>query len=230
MNRLLSYTEQITRTKPCRVVFDRWGKHLFGGSPEIKYHGVDIPYPIHHIFTIDTCDTRTPLVYENTRYVPLVYPLPYSVGGGHITYRIAKEFEIEILELSEFDPDHPKYFLLDRLLERRCSLKTLSYAENRIYNSSLSRLSFLDRLRKKRLWNFECFRVSGILEYCRVLGKHCTEKNSNNENVCSGWVFACFPATKIPFGDIWHEYSSDVSFNFAVCTTCGAISAYNTCT
>jgi hypothetical protein len=73
--------------------------------------------------------------------------------------------------------------------------------------------SFLDRWRMRRLWNGQCFRVAGMLELEKGFGSlPCPERDSPDLPHCSVWRFAYFPAADTPFGDIWHEYSSDVWF------------------
>jgi len=205
------------------------GEHRFGGKPPIHYSGIKPPVPIHHFLTLDTHDPYSPFVFDAVRYVPLVYPLAYSNGGGHISYQVLGDFEIKITRLSEFRPDDPPYFQLDSLPERRASLKALSYAERRILGSDISERSTLDRWRMDRLWNVECFRVAGMLKYDSGAGR-CSNTGTAEPRFCNAWRFAHFPASKKPFGDIWHEYSSDVWFCFALCFDCGTIHAFNECT
>jgi hypothetical protein len=160
--------------------------------------------------------------------LPLIYPLAYSIGGGEISYRVLGEDSLEIVHLSEYSLDDPAYFTLNELPERRASLKPLTYAERRILGSNVRDKSWLDRWRMHRLWNGECFRVSGMMEYRPTLNSFPCPKKAGEP--CDGWMFAYFPATKKPFGDIWHEYSSDVHFCFAACLECSTIHAFNECT
>ncbi len=229
MSTLLTSIERITRSKACRVTFNRWGMHQFGGKPPIRYTGIKPPAPIHHLLTLDTHDRRSPLMFDGIRYVPLVYPLAYSSGGGSISYQVVDDHAIKITQLSEFRPDAAPYFVLDSLPERRASLTPLSYAERRILGSDVRDRSFLDRWRMRRLWSGECFRVSGMLEYDSGMGR-CPTNSTAEQRDCDAWRFAYFPASKIPFGDIWHEYSSDVWFCFSLCFDCGTIYAFNECT
>ena len=211
-------------SKACRLVFRSNGCHAFGGSPKFNYSGIHPPVPIHHFLTIDTFDKYSPLRIVGLRYIPLVYPLAYAQGGGEVVYRVGPNASIHLLHLSEYSPDGPKYFELDELPSRFAGLKPLSYAERRISGSDVRPLSLLDRMRMKRLWNNDCFRLGGSMEMnSRLKHGECTP-------VCSGKRFAYFPATQIPFGDIWHEFSSDVRFCFAMCIFCGTIHGYNECT
>lgn len=231
MEKLVSSIEHITRSKPCRVGFRPWGRHLFGGKPRIEFCGIRPPAPIHHLLTLDTRDRLSPIVFEAVRFVPLIYPLAYSSGGGAIRYRVLSDRKVEILHLSEFDPDDRPYFALDSLPERNASLVPLTYGENRILEAGLLKPSFMDRLRLRRVWKGQCFRVSGMMEYEHELSKlTCPVPNPPELRQCCVWRFAYFPATQIPFGDIWHEYSFDVWFCFAICTQCGTIHGYNVCT
>lgn len=228
MSTLLTSIEHITRSRACRVSFTRWGRHRFGGKPAIHYSGIKPPAPIHHFLTLDTHDPRSPLRFDDVRYVPLLYPLAYSSGGGRISYQVLGDYQIQITALSEFCPNAPPYFVLDSLPERRAALKTLSYAERRILGSDVRDRSLLDRWRMERLWNGECFRVAGMLEYDAGMGR-CPTSSTAEPRACHAWRFACFPASKKPFGDIWHEYSADVWFCFSLCFACGTIHAFNEC-
>jgi hypothetical protein len=230
MTTLVSSILDITRSKACRLNWSRWGTHRFGGSPKLDYLDFKLPAPVHHIFSLDTFDIRSPIRFEGVRFIPLIYPLSYSSGGGEISYQIAGEGKVRITHLSEYREDDPPYFLLDELPERRSSLVSLTYAERRILGSSVRDRSFLDRWRMQRLWNGECFRVAGIMEYHSRLGASpCPATTNIDRKNCSGWRFASFPATKHPFGDIWHEYSPETWFCFAVCFSCGTIHAFNQC-
>jgi hypothetical protein len=170
MSELISSIEAITRSKSCMVVFRRYGKHLFGGRPTIKMSGIQPPAPIHHLFTLDTHDSLSPIRFDGVRYVPLIYPLAYSTGGGRVSYRVLGDSYIQIVELSDFSADDDRYFLLDALPEHKAALRPITYAERRILGSDIRDRSLLDRWRMHRLWNGECFRVSGMLEYHSKLG------------------------------------------------------------
>ena len=231
MTTLVSSIEDVTRSKACRLDWSRWGSHRFGGKPQLDYSDFKLPAPVHHVLSLDTSDSRSPIRFEGVRFVPLIYPLAYSAGGGEISYQVVGEGKINITYLSEYRADDPPYFILDALPERRASLVALSYAERRILGSDVRDRSLLDRWRMRRLWNGACFRVAGIMEYHSSLGAlPCPASTSQDRRTCSGWRFAYFPASKQPFGDIWHEYSSDVWFCFAVCFECGTIHAFNECT
>ena len=77
----------------------------------------------------------------------------------------------------------------------------------------------------KKLWDGHPFRVAGMLER-RVFGK-CPACPGED---CSAWLFATFPATPVPFGDIWGEYGEDVSFDFFLCTDCARVHGLMHCT
>ena len=229
MTELLTSIEDVTRSQPCRVVFSRRGRHAFGGIPAIDYIGCALPIPVHHIFTLDTADRLSPLRFDCARFVPLVYPLAYSEGGGEISYRVLSDNAIEVTHLSEYLETDTPYFQLPCLPQRNARLAPLTYAEQRILGSDIRNWSFFDRRRMTRLWNGSCFRVSGMLEYDSERGSQSCPI-SRDGSKCSAWRFATFPATTGPFGDIWHEYSSDVWFCFSLCVDCGTIHAFNECT
>jgi hypothetical protein len=215
--------DRLHKSKACRVVFRTNGRHSFGGNPSINYCGIRPPAPIHHIFTLDTDDKYSPLKLSGPRFIPLVYPLAYSQGGAEIVYRVLPNASIDLLYLSDYSSDDPKYFDLEQLPQRSAILKPLTYAERRISGSDVSPRSFLDRLRMRRLWNNQCFRVGGSM------GMHGKLIHGECKSECLGNQFAYFPATQVPFGDIWHEYSWTVWFCFAYCIFCGTIHGYNEC-
>lgn len=216
--------DRLNNSKACRLVFRKNARHVFGGDPAIKYTGIRPPVPIHHFLTLDTADDYSPLKIAGVRFIPLVYPLAYSQGGAEVVYRLRPDASLELIYLSDYSADDPKYFERDQLPPRSAILKPLSYAERRISGSDVRPLSFLDRLRMDRLWNNQCFRVGGSM------GMNCRLTHGDCQPVCSGQRFAYFPATQIPFGDIWHEYSWDVWFCFSMCIFCGTIHGYNECT
>jgi len=230
MNQVITSIEHVTRSKPCQVVFSRFGRHHFGGKlKNFNYTGKPVPAPIHHFLTIDTADDSTPVIFSESRYLPLIYPLAYASGGGEIKYRIVDDTTIEILQLSAFDPSESPYIQVKELPERRARLRSMSYAERRILGSNmLGERSVLDCWRMKRLWNGQCFRVAGIRDSKDVPGT-CSFYNGEPRDHCDVIIFAKFPATKIPFGDIWYEYSWTVDFCFGICFECGSIHAFNQC-
>lgn len=230
MNKVLTSIEHITQSRPCQVVFSRFGRHHFGGKlKNFRYTGKSVPSNIHHFLTIDTEDSLTPVVFSESRYLPLIYPLAYASGGGEIKYRLVDEVTIEILHLSPFDTSEPPYIQIEELPERRARLRSMSYAERRILGSAMiGERSFLDQWRLKRLWNGQCFRVAGIRDTKNIPAK-CSNFEGEPRDHCDVFIFAKFPATQVPFGDIWYEYSWTVDFCFGICFECGSIHGFNQC-
>lgn len=228
MNKLISSLEHITRSKECRVCFKRSGSHIFGGDIEnlvIKsQHSFS---KIHHIFSIDTFDKYSPIRFSDSRYVPLIFPLAYE-DACHIAYLLTDELEITVTSISGCTLENHDYFP-NNLPLKKAKLKPLSYAEKRIFHSDIREKSFFDKKRMKNLWNGNAFIVSGILEYNSNFGP-CLNTKKTDEINCSAWKFASFPATDIPFGDIWNEIPSDVSFEFYLCFDCNQIHATLQCT
>ncbi len=228
-NKIISSLEHVTRSKLCRVSFSKNGAHIFGGEIEnLSFKGQAPPGPLHHIFTIDTADKYTPVRFSDCRFLPLIFPLTYGDGDGQISYRISDELEIEITYISEWTEGDESYFP-GRLPGKRAKLKPVSYAEKRILYSKITGLSYLDKVRMNRLWKGECFKVAGMLDYYPDFGP-CLQPGSKENDRCSSWKFAEFPATDIPFGDIWHDYTSDVTFIFAICFKCNQIHGFMHCT
>ncbi len=228
MIKIISSLEQITRSKECRVIFSRHGSHIFGGEIEnLEITGLNPLTKVHHIFTIDTFDQYSPIKFSECRYLPLIFPLSYE-DANHISYLITGELAIRILNVSGCAEEDEAFFP-NNLPFRKAKLKPLSYAQKRILHSDIREKSFLDKRRMKKLWNGQLFRVSGMLEYNSSFGP-CLNNSKSDNTSCSSWKFAVFPATQIPFGDIWNEIPSDVIFEFFVCKNCDQIHASLNCT
>lgn len=228
MNTIISSLEHITRSKECRVVFTKRGNHIFGGEIEnLVVNGPDTPAHIHHIFTIDTSDDLTPIRFSDCRFLPLIFPLAYE-DASYLSYMVTGELEIEVISYGGCSLEDPDYFP-GHLPLKKAHLKPLSYAEKRIYYSDIREKSFFDKRRLERLWNGQFFGISGMLEYNNTFGP-CLDKESSDNTRCSSWKFAKFPATEIPFGDIWNDIPSDAVLEFFLCMNCSQIHANLNCT
>ena len=98
----------ITRKSDSVHVLERSGsgRHIFGGPP---YHRGITPagasVPTHRLFEIDLTDPDLPFSSESLRSLPLYYPLKYGYGGPSMQYRILSENRIEIIHISDPQPD-----------------------------------------------------------------------------------------------------------------------------
>jgi hypothetical protein len=206
------------------VTFTKTGRHIFGGElSNLSFSGLPLPRPLHNFLTIDTSDKNSPVVFQGGEYLPLLYPLSYGEDGGYISYRMIGALEIEITSLPEAKAEN---FFPKSLPVRKAMLTPLTYAERRILHSAVRNPSLQDEFRLKKLWNREFFKVSGMIGYYPNRFKCLTSKSKN----CSAWKIAEFPATKIPFGDIWGEFSSANWFIFSFCFECNQIHGHFECT
>src|SRR5688500_17368587 len=85
---------------------DSSGRHVFGGQPYhkgITPNGSDVP--THRIFVIDLTDPELPFSSPDLKALPLYYPLKYGIGGPGMQYRIVSESEIEIIHMTDSEPD-----------------------------------------------------------------------------------------------------------------------------
>lgn len=82
------------------------GRHVFGGRP---YHLGITPkgshVPTHRIFQIDLTDPNLPFTSPDIKTLPLYYPLKYGYGGPGMQYRVISESEIEIIYMTDPEPD-----------------------------------------------------------------------------------------------------------------------------
>jgi hypothetical protein len=226
MLKILSDLLQITRSKECRVAFSDEGSHFFGGKLEnLEFRGIHPPCPLHNFLSIDTCDRNSPIRFEGGQYLPLLYPLSYTEGGEGISYRVVGDLEIEITHLPEADQ---KNHFPEFLPVRKAKLSPLTYAERRILHSTIQVPSPADQARLGRLWNRDLFKVSGML--VGYFDRFRCLRPSDEPTHCQAWKIAEFPATRIPFGEIWNEYPNDARFVFSFCFDCHRIHGHLDCT
>jgi len=208
------------------VTFAKTGSHIFGGElKNLSFSGLPVPRPLHNFLAIDTRDKNSPIVFQGGEYLPLLYPLSYGDDGGYISYRMTGDLEVEITSLPPAEDEH---FFREFLPVRKARLSPLTYAERRILHSDVRDHSRSDVFRLKKLWNREFFKVSGMINYYPNRFKCLRPKKDDSH--CDAWKIAEFPATKVPFGHIWHGYSSDNVFVFSFCFECNQIHGHFECT
>lgn len=101
------------------------GRHVFGGRPHhrgITPRGSNVP--VHRLFVIDLTDPELPFSSPDLKSLPLYYPLKYGAGGPGMQYRVVSELEIEILHMTnpEPDPDDEAYVKVSEFPEVRFQL------------------------------------------------------------------------------------------------------------
>jgi hypothetical protein len=226
MLKVISSLQEVTRSKECMVTFSKTGRHIFGGElTNLSFSGLPLSRPLHNFLTIDTSDKNSPITFQGGEYLPLLYPLSYSDDGGYISYRMIGDLEVEITSLPEAKDEN---FFPEFLPVRKARLSPLTYAERRILHSDVRDPSPSDRCRLKKLWNREFFKVSGMIDYYPNRFECLNPKKGVNH--CSAWKIAEFPATQVPFGDIWGAFSSDNGFIFSFCFECNQIHGHFECT
>jgi len=208
------------------VRFSRYGKHIFGGELDnLEISGLPLPCNLHNFLTIDTTDKNSPVIFKDGAYLPLFYPLFYNGSGDSFSYRMIDDLKIEVTSAPVFDKENSFPALLPF---RKAVLDPLPYCERRILHTSSVKPSFLDRLRLKRVWNRELFRVSGMID--SFPNRFVCLKPNGDSQFCDAWKIAEFPATKVPFGDIWNDFTSAGSFVFSFCLDCHQIHCHFDCT
>lgn len=223
MTAITSTIEQITRSSSCVVEFNESGMHIFGNEIS-NYNIIGCPQKcrLQNIALIDTNDENSPIIFDDVVYLPLIFPLKSGSDDLEIVYAITSELEINIRYLSKFSFENlSRHFSLDALPGKKFNLRPMTYEERRIYHSSISDPSPEDALLLERLNHRNCWRISGMIDYCN--GIH--EYTCITGTICKIWNFATFKLNSEIVGDIWEDLTGS-ELCFGVCFDCLHIHGY----
>jgi len=191
------------------------GKHVFGGKATHKGSTPsNTNVPLHKLLSIDLSDSKIPFSVEGLKKLPLYYPLKYGIGGPSIQYSVLSENEIDIIYMSDPqpDPEDEAYVQVESFPEVR--LKTDSPVIN---DDDLS-------------W----FTISlGGSETLDHQADYCENPNcANYHKEPDVELIACVPPFPIPGKeDLWYEFEGAyLLFYFWYCNGCSTIIASNRCT
>lgn len=192
---------------------DASGRHVFGGVP---FHKGIVPsgskVPTHRIFEIDLEDPSLPFGSDRLKSLPLYYPLKYGIGGPWMQYRVVSEAEIEIVAISDAEPDP----------EERAYVKASQFPE--------VRFNVLPRLLEGDKLTYDVATLGGSLEEganepCR--NPLCVTVGSSDQ--CD--LLATIPPIPVEgHDDIWWEFEGAyMFFHFWYCRGCDTIITNNRC-
>jgi len=225
--------------QPFRLVPSDSGVHMFGGR--CTFSGIvprNSDVPIQQVLLLDLGDPGIPFRSEPpTRYLPLLYPFKYGMGGPEIQYSIVSNSEIEILYLSDPVPDEAQqqYLQVSELPEQPLVLRPLSYEEARCltfmredghFQPNASDLALLNQLDVNNLIGVggRRSRISNAPDiYCR--NPAC---EFHNKRTRFQFVAAVPPIPVIGSDEFWYEFQGGhVDFCFGFCYSCGTVIAFN---
>lgn len=231
-----------------RLIIREGGRLPVGGPP--RHRGVLPPgsqVPLHHLLTIDLADLRSPFYYHagGIRYLPLYYPLAYGRGGARVQYLVRSDDRVEIVFMSDSEPDAPPHcILVPELPVTGAEFVELTYEELRVrkireleMRVSAERpdlpygMSSADDQLRDDLEGNTSVLLGGTLDenagtqVCR--NPACDKFETNIELV----VLACVPPIRINGSTaFWHDYESDsLRFYFGLCPCCRSVIASNFC-
>lgn len=193
---------------------DPSGRHVFGGKPfhrGITPRGADVP--THRLFVIDLADPELPFDSPDLQALPLYYPLKYGMGGPGMQYRVLCESEIEIIHITNPEPDP----------EELAYVKVTEFPE--------CRFRVFPPISDNWQLTFDVATLGGTLdpgqdEPCR--NPSCP--NFGSPSQCE--LVASIPPIPIEgHDDIWWEYEGGyLFFHFWYCRGCDTIITANRCT
>jgi hypothetical protein len=193
---------------------DSAGRHVFGGSP---YHKGITPkgsnVPTHRIFTIDLTDPALPFQSPELKTLPLYYPLKYGFGGPGMQYRVVSESEIEIIYMTDPEPDP----------DGEAYVKVAEFPE--------IRFRLLPALSKSDSLTFGIATLGGRLDSAQ--DEPCMNQSCSSFKLADRCeLLATIPPIPIEGRqDIWWEFEGAyMFFHFWYCRGCHTIITNNRCT
>ena len=225
--------------QPYRLVPAKRGRHLFGG--ECRFAGTTpagSDVPVQQLLLLDLRDPEIPFSAEPTiSTLPLLYPFKYGSGGPEIQYAIRSPDEIEIIHLSDPNPDDAEwqYLQVDNLPKQPLDLVPLTYEEARclafiredgFFQPNRRDLKLLNKLDLNNLIKLGGRRnhISNAPDIiCR------NSKCDRNGKRTVFQFLAMVPPIPVNGNDeFWYEFQGGhVDFCFGICYYCGTVIAFN---
>ncbi|WP_442485608.1 hypothetical protein [Aeoliella sp. SH292] len=232
----------LSNSRPFRLVLDENGCHSFGGPAQ---HSGVVPsgtnVAIQQVISLDLTDPLIPIKSDAlASKLPLYYPFKYGFGGPDIQYEVRSDLEIDILHLSDPEPDDKEslYLQVEELPSARLRLEPLTYEQARILGFRRTNgyfqpndedreiLSQLDVKHLIELGGRHDYIVNAPDVICR------NPKCQSYERRVYFDVIAMVPPIPVNNDDeFWYEFQGgDVTFCFGLCHYCGTIIAFNVAT
>ena len=226
--------------RPFRLVRDVNGRHRFGGQAEIAGampSGCDVPAQL--VFDLDLTDPDVPFSSSaGLTRLPLIHPFKYGGGGGELQYRVTGDYSVDILWVSDSEPDPPdeQYLQIDYLPEVHFQLSPLTYEQARIVSFFATDRFFQpneeDRAVLDDLYQDDLILLGGPRQTLKNAGYfHCKNAQCSRHNLVSLPIyFLLVPAFEVGgTTEFWYEFDGDVTFYFALCPHCQTIYTSNVC-
>ena len=230
---------KLSNHRPLRLVPDSQGRHEFGGrSPYSGLVPTGTDTPVQNVVSLDLADPLTPVETEiGLSKLPLLYPFKYGCGGPDIQYTVLTDSEIEILHLSDGEPDEAEeqYLQVEELPSARMALKPLSYEEARILGFMSADAYFqpndddreiLDQLDVNNL-----VEVGGFHPQIPNAGDifcHNPKCEFHERRVYFDAIVLLPPLPINGDDEFWHQFQGGgVTFCFGFCRYCGTVIAFN---
>ena len=225
--------------QPFRLIPAKKGTHQFGGA--CGFSGLapkNSDVPIQQVLLIDLRDSDIPLATEpQIDFLPLLYPFKYGGGGPEIQYSIVSETQVEILYLSDPEPDDPEwqYLQVAELPQQPLALKALTYQEARcltfmredgFFQPNRADLKILNKLDVNNLIKLGGRR--NHISNAPIIQCHNPKCDQHNKETVFQFVAMVPPIPVSGEDDFWYEFQgAHVDFCFGLCYYCGTIIAFN---
>lgn len=232
----------ITNRRPFRLVASSSGRHSFGGPSQ---HSGVVPkgtnVGIQLVISLDLSDPLVPLQNEvGAKTLPLYYPFKYGCGGPDVQYAVKSDSEIEILHISDSQPDEKEwqYLQVDELPFARMALEPLTYEQARIlrfmeadghFQPNAEDRAILDQLDSNHL-----IEIGGRHNHIAnapdvICRNHACEYHERR--VYFDAVALVPPIPVNGDDEFWYEFRGGaVTFCFGLCHFCGTVIAFNVAT
>lgn len=224
---------------PMRLIRNANGRHCFGGKTAIEGAtptGTNVPVQL--VLDLDLTDPEIPISCDGVTRLPLIHPFKYGGGGGELQYRILGDRSVEILWISDSEPDatDEQYLDIDTLPEVRFSLAPLNYEQARVVSffetNTFFQPSAEDRAILDDLYQDSLILIGGPRQTLRNAAYfQCRNPQCSRHNQVSiPSYFALIPAIDVDSSsEFWCEFDADVTFYFALCPHCHTIFTSNAC-
>jgi hypothetical protein len=225
--------------RPFRLLPFPDGPHRFGGST--AHHGL-VPkgtdVPVQHVLSLDLTDSLIPISNDaGIETLPLFYPFKYGYGGPEMQYAVHSDTEIEILHMSDSEPDEPdeQYLQVEELPAANMSLTPLTYEQARIlgflstngyFQPSKDDNKILDQLDTNNL-----VKVGGFhprIPNAPDVVCHNPTCEFNGRRVYFDAIVLMPPISINGRDDFWCEFQGALmKFCFGLCRYCGTVITFN---
>ncbi len=198
--------------------------------------GTDVA--VQHVLSLDLTDALIPISNDfGVATLPLFYPFKYGCGGPDIQYAVHSDSEIEILYMSDHQPDEPdeQYMQVNELPAANMTLAPLTYEQARIlgflaadayFQPNEEDHKFLDQLDTDNL-----VKVGGFhprIPNAPDVVCHNPTCEFYERRIYFDAIVLMPPISINGADDFWYEFQGAfMKFCFGLCRYCGTVIAFN---